>query len=99
MVQFHPAARITLWYIRIAVSSLPFQGGNSGPNPECTTNKLSIGITIGSVCHSDKVETDGSNPSLWTIFWSHSIVVSTLACHARNTGPIPVDSATNRSMM
>ena len=41
------------------------------------TNKLSIGITTGSVCHSDKVETDGSNPSLWTIWHCRIVVYST----------------------
>lgn len=38
-----------------------------GPIPPGGTNKLSIGITIGSVCHSDKVEIESSNLSLWTI--------------------------------
>lgn len=45
-----------------------------GSIPPGGTNKLSIGITTGSVCHSDKVETDGSNPSLWTI-WHRGEVV------------------------
>ena len=42
----------------------PSVGGSTPPGG---TNKLSIGITTGSVCHSDKVEIESSNLSLWTI--------------------------------